>query len=123
MTLCASALGVMASIGFSPLYGLLYMVVFVGVLGMAYWTTRWISRSYGRTFGTQIRVIDRLPVGTDRNFLMIRVGDRHYFIYQDRNGAKLLDRLEGFVPDIAQQAEPAVPFKEIMGKMMKRKQS
>jgi len=118
----ASGVAVLASIGFSPLYGLLYLILFGGVLGMAYWTTRWVSRTYGRTFGTQIRIIDRLPVGADRNFLMLRVGGRHYFLYQDRNGVRLLDRLEGYQPEPAEQDAGPMPFQELLDKIKMRKQ-
>lgn len=118
----ASGVAVLASIGFSPLYGLLYLILFGGVLGMAYWTTRWVSRTYGRTFGTQIRIIDRLPVGADRNFLMLRVGGRHYFLYQDRNGVRLLDRLEGYQPEPAEQDVGPMPFQELLDKIKMRKQ-
>lgn len=107
---------------FSPLTALLYILIFGGVLGMAYYTTRWISKSYGRTFGTQIRVVDRLPVGTDRNFLMIRIGTRHYFLYQDRNGVRLLDKLEDYQPEVSVQDESVQPFREIFEKIMKKKQ-
>lgn len=108
--------------GIGPLSGLLYMLAFGGVLGMAYFTTRWVSKSYGRTYGTQIRVVDRLPVGTDRNFLMVRIGGIHYFIYQDRNGARLLDKLEDFTPEPAQQSDTIQPFHDIFEKIMKKKQ-
>jgi len=108
--------------GFGPLSGLLYMLAFGSVLAMAYFTTRWVSKSYGRTYGTQIRVVDRLPIGTDRNFLMVRIGGMHYFIYQDRNGARLLDKLEDFTPEPAEQGDAVQPFHDIFEKIMKKKQ-
>jgi len=108
--------------GFSPLTAILYLLVFGGVLAMAYYTTRWVSKSYGRTFGTQIRVVDRLPIGTDRNFLMVRIGTMHYFLYQDKNGVRLLDRLREYTPEPSNQEESVPPFQELLEKIMKKKQ-
>lgn len=108
--------------GFSPFTAILYLLMFGGVLAMAYYTTRWVSKSYGRTFGTQIRIVDRLPVGTDRNFLMVRIGTMHYFLYQDKNGVRLLDRLKDYTPELAPQEEQVPPFKELLDKIMKKKQ-
>lgn len=109
------------STGFSPWYGLFYILMFAGVLGMAYWTTRWVSKSYGRTFGTQIRIVDRLPVGTDRNFLMVRIGQTHYFLFQDRNGIRLLDKLKDYTPEYPEQDLPVQSFGSVFEKIMKRK--
>lgn len=111
-----------AAVTFSPLYGLLYIVAFAAVLGMAYWTTRLVSKSYGRTYGTQIRIVDRLPIGTDKNFLMVRIGSSHYFLYQDRNGVRLLDRLKDYVPEPVESQDSTQPFREIFEKFVKRKQ-
>lgn len=108
--------------GLSPVFVLFYIFVFGGVLVMAYYTTRWVSKSYGRTYGTQIRVVDRLPIGTDRNFLMVRIGDLHYFLYQDRNGVRLLDKLNEYTPEIPEQVEPVQPFRELFEKIIKKKQ-
>lgn len=111
---------VTVSDSFNPLTALFYILVFGGVLGMAYFTTRWLSKSYGRTFGTQIRMVDRLPMGTDRNFLMIRIGTLHYFLYQDRNGVRLLDKLKDYTPELSERDEPIQPFREIFEKIMKK---
>jgi len=108
--------------GLSPAFVLFYILVFGGVLAMAYYTTKWVSKSYGRTYGTQIRVVDRLPIGTDRNFLMVRIGDLHYFIYQDRNGVRLLDKLNEYTPEISDQVESVQPFRELFEKIIKKKQ-
>ncbi len=108
--------------GFSPFTAILYLLVFGGVLAMAYYTTRWVSKSYGRTYGTQIRVVDRLPVGTDRNFLMVRIGTLHYFLYQDKNGVRLLDRLNEYTPEPSNPEETVAPFQELLDKIMKKKQ-
>ncbi len=111
-----------AAIAFSPFYGLVYIVAFAAVLGMAYYTTRLVSKSYGRTYGTQIRIIDRLPVGADRNFLMVKIGSNHYFLYQDRNGIRLLDRLKDFVPEQTEPQDATQPFREVFERIVKRKQ-
>lgn len=113
---------IVAPVSFNPLNGLFYILIFGGILGMAYWTTRWVSKGYGRTFGTQIKVVDRLPIGTDRNFLMVKIGGIHYFLYQDRNGARLLDKLTDYMPELVEQEDAAQPFKEIFEKIMKKKQ-
>lgn len=122
MPACITLAAITVSDQFNPLTGLMYILVFGGVLGMAYWTTRWVSKSYGRTYGTQIRIIDRLPIGTDRNFLMVRIGETHYFLYQDRNGVRLLDKLEAFTPEQLTQEEPTQAFRDIFEKIVKRKQ-
>lgn len=108
--------------GISPGYGMFYLIVFVCVLALAYWTTRWVSKSYGRTYGTQIRIVDRLPSGVDRNYLLMQIGEHHYFVYQDRNGARLLDKLEGFTPEIPEQAPASQPFKEILERITHKRQ-
>lgn len=111
-----------AAVTLSPLYGLLYVVAFIAVIAMAYWTTRLVSSSYGRTYGTQIRIVDRLPIGTDKNFLMIKIGSNHYFLYQDRNGVRLLDRLKDFVPEPSEPQNSVQSFREIFEKIVNRKQ-
>ncbi len=111
-----------AAVAFSPLYGLLYVIAFIAVIGMAYWTTRLVSSSYGRTYGKQIHMVDRLPIGTDKNFLMVRIGNNHYFLYQDRNGVRLLDRLKDFAPEPTEPQDAAQPFREVFEKIVMRKQ-
>lgn len=112
---------IMVTERFNPLMGIFYIFAFGAVLVMAYFTTRWVSKSYGRTYGTQIRVVDRLPVGTDRNFLMVRIGEMHYFLYQDRNGVRMLDKLKDFTPEINSEEDPAQPFRDVFEKIMKKK--
>lgn len=115
---CASVL--MAAVGvqgFNPLFGLFYFVAFIAVLGAAYGTTRWVSKSYGRSYGTQIKIVDRLPTGTDRNFLLVRIGQTHYFLYQDRNGVRMLDKIKDFDPEPVAQGEGDVSFRSVLAKI------
>lgn len=105
----------------NPILGFVYLIVFIGVLAMAYYTTRWVSKGYNRTYGTQIKVKDRLPIGLDKSFLMVQVGKMHYFLYQDRNGVKLIDRLEDFIPQESEPVAMQATFKELLEKIRIKK--
>jgi len=113
----ALAAGAGATMNLVPVLGLFYVLIFVGVLWLAYMTTRWVSRGYSQTYGKQIRMIDRLPAGVDRSFMIVCVGDQHYFLFMDRNGVKMLDKLNDYQPPEGMKPSRPLSFQELFERL------
>lgn len=84
--------------GPSPVSLFLYLVLFLVVLGMAYYSTRYISKNVAKHYGNNIRVIEKLPLGVDRSIMIIQVGEVYYLVANNKMGIEKMDRLDQFVP-------------------------
>lgn len=74
-----------------------YLLLFVVILGFAYWTTRFVGQAYQRSNpGSHIQVVDRRLVAQDKSVTVIKVNERFYVLYSDRNGCVVLDQLDSY---------------------------
>lgn len=99
------------------------LIALVGVLVLAYFTTRWLSNSsVGRRGKGIIAIIDRQPVAQDKNLLIVRVGKRNFLIgVSSQNIAKLAELEE---EDISVSNPPpreqdfAAALKSVLGRRL-----
>jgi flagellar protein FliO/FliZ len=73
-----------------------YIVVLTAVLVGAYFTTRFISgKSRKLLKGRYIQVIDRMPLGKDKNVVLIEVGDQKLLIGVTNQSINNLGQIDG----------------------------
>ena len=99
----------------------LYLVLFALVLGMAYITTRLVSKNYGKYYGKNIEIVEKMPLGVDRNLMIVRVGKEYYLLSNDKAGVRKIDSLVDFEPteNTVGNYEHGKSFKEILSKYRK----
>lgn len=73
-----------------------YVVVLVAVLVGAYFTTRFISgKSRKMLKGRYISILDRMPLGKDKNVVLIEVGDQTLLIGVTNQSINNLGQING----------------------------
>ena len=107
--------------GPSPVSLFLYLFIFLAILGMAYFSTRFISKNATRHFGKNMRVIEKLPLGMDRSLMIVQVGDVYYLIANNKMGIEKMDRLDQFEPSEVEKADWDLSrsFKDVLDKYRK----
>jgi flagellar biogenesis protein FliO len=98
------------------------ILAFLFVLGLAFYSTKWIAKSKARTMqGKNIQVVERLFLSTDKHLLIVKVGEVYYFLSQDKSSIRSIDKLENFIP---QTEEETQKFSYFLDKIKKnRKES
>lgn len=99
----------------------LYLFLFLVILLMAYMTTKLVSKNYVRNYGNNMEIIEKMPLGVEKNLLIIRVGEGYYLVSNDKTGIRKIDKLESFFPSAKPQEENIVSnsFNEILSKYRK----
>lgn len=87
------------------------ILAFLFVLGLAFYSTKWIAKSKAKTMsGKNIQVIERVFLSTDKHLIIVKVGQAYYFLSQDKNGIRSIDRLEGFIPQTDEETQKFTYF-------------
>ncbi|WIF94649.1 hypothetical protein [Caminicella sporogenes] len=76
---------------------ILFKIVFSSVLIilLAYITTLLISVKYKSINSNKnIKIIERLTLGVDKQFLLIKLFQNYYLIYISKNGAQVIDKID-----------------------------
>lgn len=74
-----------------------YVIFFVVILLMAYYSTKLLASAYDRNGGqSKIQVVDRRLLAQDKSITVIRVVDGYYVLYADKHRAMLLDKLTDY---------------------------
>jgi flagellar protein FliO/FliZ len=84
-----------------------YIVVLAAVLIGAYFTTKFISgKSRKLQKGRYINVLDRMPLGKDKNVVLLEVGDQKLLIGVTNQSINNLGQVSGVSPKVeTQQAQ------------------
>ncbi len=97
-----------------------YILLFIGILALAYFSTRFVGSAYDRSRGeSKIRVIDRKMLSQDKSIVVVKVADIHYVLYSDRSHTQLLDKLDSYPIDV--QPEKPVNFQSILHRILNQK--
>jgi len=92
-----------------------------GVLVLTYYGTRWYARRVGGYgAGKDIKVHERVPLGSNAYLAIIEVGARYYLIGVSEKGVNLLNELEGFTPASDARPHSKVPFEKLLADMMQK---
>lgn len=98
----------------------LIMLSFLFVLLLAYFTTRWLSKSkISGSKGRNIHVVERMFLSSDKQLLIVQVGEEYILMSQDKSGLKFIEKLIDFQPVIGQ--ETSVKFSDILDKLKNNK--
>lgn len=80
------------------------------VLMLAYWCSRLLGKGWMKaSSGRNIKVIEQLQVGNDRQLLLIRVHNQVFLVGVSAAGIRLLSEIEG---DFPVTAIPEAEFKD-----------
>ena len=86
-----------------------YIMPLLGVLliiGLAYFGTGWVAKKYAVTnAGKNMRVVERLSLGTDKHLLIVQAGDKTLLLAASGKSVEVLTELDG------QALQPAAPPK------------
>lgn len=107
-----------ASVSFFAVMG--YILLFFGILALAYFSTRLVGSAYDRNrTESRISVVDRRLLSQDKSIVVVKIADLHYVLYTDRNRTLLLDKLENYDLGIVQQTEST--FQSVLNRLVKLK--
>ena len=71
----------LASTGESFFQLLVVLIIFVGVLVLTYYTTKWVANyQKTRTHGKNLEIIETMPISTNKYLQLIKVGKSSYFL-------------------------------------------
>lgn len=73
---------------------LLSLLVVIGVIYLTYWFCRQLSGQQQWKQGQHIRIVERMPVGRDKQILIVQVEEQQYLIGCSEQSLTLLDKLE-----------------------------
>ena len=98
----------------SFLYFFGILILFCAILFLAWLTTRLVGRRMtGERRSKLMRIVETLPLGMDRNLVLVRVGDKHYLLATSRNRTDFMGEVQpGEIPE--SPAETAGDFRSIL---------
>jgi len=60
---------------------LVVLIIFVGVLVLTYYTTKWVANyQKSRSHGKNLEIIETMPISTNKYLQLIKVGKSSYFL-------------------------------------------
>ena len=81
------------------------LVAVACVLFLTWWCSRLLGRSWGRAAsGGNMRVLERLQVGADRQLLLVKVQEHCFLLGVSSAGIELLTEIEG---ELKENTQPA----------------
>lgn len=86
----------------APTYMANYYVVVISlivILVLAYYTTKWLSKSRITGSGNNMKVIERLYLASDKQLLIVQVDTSYYLMSQTKQDIKLIEKLIDYVPE------------------------
>ena len=98
------------------------MTVFVLILVVAYFVTRWIGTNQGRNFfGKNIRVIEGCRIGTNKFIQIVKVGNKFLILGIGKDEISYLGEVEEQDLAITEDGVKTLPdFKEILAKVKQK---
>ncbi|MBO4900751.1 MAG: flagellar biosynthetic protein FliO [Lachnospiraceae bacterium] len=94
---------------------IIVLIIFVGVLGVTLWVTRWMS-GYQKIKGSDsnIQLIDSQAIGTGKYIQIVRLGDRYFALAVSKDNVTLISELDKDSLVIREGSSQAVSFKDIL---------
>lgn len=91
------------------------LLIFVGVLAVTLWVTRWLS-GYQRTSGagSNIQLIEAQSLATGKYIQIVRIGDRYFALAVSKDNVTLISELEKDSLIIRESGSRTPSFKEIL---------
>jgi flagellar biogenesis protein FliO len=115
--LSVSGQGAQFSAGLSFFAVIGYILLFFGILALAYFSTRLVGSAYDRSRSeSKIRVVDRRLLSQDKSILVVKIADLHYVLYTDRNRTLLLDKLEQY--ELEPIRQPETSFQAVLNRLI-----
>ena len=121
----------MISTGQSFFQLIIVLICFVGVLALAYFTTRWLANyQKGRTFNKNLKIIETIKLSPDKYVQIVACGKERYLILGlSKNEVTLLgemtedELLEVDVTSIEEKASgnTTTTFSQVIDKMRSKK--
>ncbi len=74
---------------------MLYLGVVIVIIAATAWFVKRIGLKNPHVGGGSMDIVETLPVGQNRNLIMVRVGDEIYFLSQTPTTITLLDKISG----------------------------
>jgi len=96
-----------------------YLLAFLLVLLLTYFATKLIAKNYGFSSKGNIKVIERVVLGSDRTLLLYEMDTVYYLMYIHKNGAVLIDKRSDLNLIKGNLANQKLDFSEIMSKITK----
>ncbi len=90
--------------GIAPV--VMYVLAVIAVIALAYLTTIAVAKLYNKGTGsTNIKIIERVNIATDKSLWLISLGEKYYFLYTDRNGLSKIDEVDGTTLTFVERGE------------------
>lgn len=97
-------------------------IVFVVVLGLAYYTTKWIAKIQKRqVFNKNIEVIETFRVTTNKYIQIVRTGEKYLVIAVAKDTITMLTEIDKEQIDLSENLEQNESFSEILSKIKELK--
>lgn len=101
---------------------LMILALFIGVLFLAYYTTRLVGRRFtaAGTSGGRIRVLDRLPIGQDKALLIVQAAEKTLLVGVSSHAMAMLCELDA---EALEELPPMAdaPFMGVLKDMLKKR--
>lgn len=112
--------GVKYGAEFSVFVVLGYILLFLGILALAYYSTRMVGKAYDRSRATSsIKVIDRRLLAQDKSITVVKISDAYYVLYTDRHHTLLLDKLNDYPEEVPKA--PDMNFQKVLNQFLSKK--
>lgn len=109
-------------------FSLVCMVMVIGgVLLLAYWYSRFLGKSYGKTnSGKNLKILEEVRLGPDKQLILVKLQDHVYLLGLSQSGIQLLTEVEGDCSGLEIETEekksPGIAgFKEIYDSLYQKK--
>jgi flagellar protein FliO/FliZ len=97
-----------------------YIVVMVAVLIGAYLTTKFLSGKTKRLQkGRFISLVERLPLGKDKNIVLIEIGGQNFLVGVTNQSISILGQIENENLKAAKETKSAIPRKGFFEQFLK----
>ncbi len=102
----------------------LVLVIFIAVLAVTYYVTKWIGKSgmiQNQSFN--IRVVETFKIAQNKYIQIIQLGDKYYAISITKDNVTFLTALEEEQLDFTKMENQSttLPFKDLLDKFSKNK--
>jgi flagellar protein FliO/FliZ len=94
---------------------IIVLIIFVGVLAVTLWVTRWIS-GYQKVkgAGSNIELIEAASVSNGKYIQIVRLGNKYYALAMSKDNVTLICELEKDSLNLDSGGTPKMSFKEII---------
>lgn len=87
---------------------LFVLIVFAGVVVLAYYSTKWIARARAGASGANVRVLESAAVAPGANVALVRAGGEYFLVGAGKDGVSLIAKL----PADSVKDDPVSPGRE-----------